>query len=208
MKPQVPPSQYFQSYDSAGRFQSYWTQIEYVLRLHCEPVLEIGIGNKTVTDYLRRRGVRVVTLDLDSQLGPDVTGSITGLPFPDKSFGTVMACQVLEHLPFEQFAGCLRELARVSRRFAVISLPHIGRAWQYQLHLPGLGPVRKLVELNWWRRPRQPTLRGEHCWELEVAGYRCQQIENAIRQTGWVILERRRLWEFLYHQFYLLEKPQ
>jgi hypothetical protein len=208
MKPQVQPEQYFQSYDSAGRFQSYWAQIEYVLKFHCEPVLEIGIGNETVTNYLRNRHVEIVTLDLDSRLGPDIAGSITALPFRDNSFGTAMACQVLEHLPFECFADCLRELARVSRRYAVISLPHAGKAWQYQFHVPGHGTVRKLLELNWWRRPQLPTTRGEHFWEIEIAGYSRHRIEAMISKSGWVIVERRRLWEFLYHQFYILEKPK
>ncbi len=206
MKPQVQKEHYFRSYDSKARFCSYWTQIEYVLRLQQPPVLEIGVGNRTVSDYLHKYNVPTVTLDLDPALRPDVAASITHLPFQDQSFGTVMACEVMEHLPFDQFPVCLRELARVSRRFAIISLPHVGKAWLYQLHLPGLGIVRRLFELSWWRRPKTPLGVGEHFWELEVQGYPRTRIEGAISASGWKIMERQRLWEFPAHQFFVLEK--
>jgi hypothetical protein len=207
MKPQVPPELFLRSYDSNRRFASYWTQIESVLKLQCPPLLEIGIGNQTVSDYLRKRHTAVITLDLDGHLHPDVTGSVSDLPFQDNSFGTVMACQVLEHLPFDYFAICLREMARVSRCYAVISLPHAGRVWQYQVHLPGYGPVRKLLELNWWRRPQLPVEQETHFWEIEILGYSRSRIEGVIEESGWLILERRRVWEFPYHQFYILGKP-
>lgn len=49
-------------------------------------------------------------------------GDITRLPFADNSFDLVLCLEVLEHLP-DPLAG-LRELLRVSRRYALVSVPH------------------------------------------------------------------------------------
>ncbi len=50
-------------------------------------------------------------------------GDATALPFPDKSFDTVIACEVLEHLPREQGEVLIRELRRVARLCFVVSTP-------------------------------------------------------------------------------------
>jgi len=53
-----------------------------------------------------------------------VPGSIVDLPFPDRSFDVVGCFEVLEHLPGELPRQALSELARVSRRAVVLSVPH------------------------------------------------------------------------------------
>lgn len=206
MNLQVKKEHYFNNYDSKQRFCSYWTQIEYVLRLNSPPLLEIGVGNRMVADYLAKNGVKALTLDLDIALSPSVVGSITQLPFKSGSFGTVMACEVLEHLPFSLFTDTLSELSRVSRRYAIVSVPNTGRVWQYQLHLPGIGIVQKTLDMSWWRRRDKPLGVAEHYWELEVKGFPRQRIEREIRKAGWSILEQKRVWEMPSHHFFVLEK--
>jgi len=44
------------------------------------------------------------------------------LPFPDDSFPLVMSLEVLEHLPDSRVG--LRELARVSSKYMLLSVPH------------------------------------------------------------------------------------
>ena len=50
-------------------------------------------------------------------------GDATALPFDDKSFDTVIACEVLEHLSAEQGATLVSELRRVARSCYVVSTP-------------------------------------------------------------------------------------
>ena len=92
-----------------------------------------------VTDWLRRAGVDVTTLDMDPGLGADVTASVTDIPLEAGSFDAVLCAQVLEHLPFEDAERALAELARVSRIGAVVSVPDAtpwaGKA--YPLFFPG-----------------------------------------------------------------------
>jgi len=60
--PQVKPNHYFvNSYDSKGRFISYWYQINEIIKLNPKKVLEIGIGNGFVSKYLKERKVNILS---------------------------------------------------------------------------------------------------------------------------------------------------
>ena len=50
-------------------------------------------------------------------------GDALQLPFDDKSFDTVIACEVLEHLQADQGVILLRELERVARLCFIVSTP-------------------------------------------------------------------------------------
>ena len=66
-------------------------------------------------------------LDIAARLNPEarfVLGSVVDLPFPDGSFDAVGCFEVLEHLPHDLPRQALTELARVTRRAIVLSVPH------------------------------------------------------------------------------------
>jgi ubiquinone/menaquinone biosynthesis C-methylase UbiE len=94
-------------------------------------VLEVGCGEGEIAGLLHDRWGDVTALDLpDAGLRRDWAG-ITGprflhadaerLPFPDGHFDVVVAVEVLEHLRNPQRG--LAEMARVSRRHLVLSVP-------------------------------------------------------------------------------------
>jgi SAM-dependent methyltransferase len=121
---QVPPDHYWsRAYNSKERICSFWHQVDEVLALGGGRVLEVGPGNGLVTEWLRRAGCEVVTLDHDPELAPDIVGSVPTLPLADREVDVVLAGQVLEHLPWDDALAALREIGRVCRTGAVISLP-------------------------------------------------------------------------------------
>ncbi len=111
---------------SRERFLHYRLQVLHVLALRPATVLEIGPGDHTVTDILRRRGVEVHTLDHDPKLGSDIVADIRG-PLPvEGRYDVVLASEVLEHLDYrwtntvlESLAGALAPGGSI-----VLSLPH------------------------------------------------------------------------------------
>src|SRR3989344_860983 len=122
---QVPPSHYFNlKYDSKERWVSYWYQIKEVKEQNPKTVLEIGVGNKVVSDYLKKIGLKVTTCDFDKNLKPDVVADVLDLPFKKESFDVVLCAEVLEHLPFGKFSKALKEIHRVTQTSAIITLPH------------------------------------------------------------------------------------
>src|SRR3989338_7253877 len=97
-EPQVLGEHYrTRSYLGKDRWISYWYQVGMVMDSRPKRALEIGPGNKTVTEALIKQGIEVVTADIAADLRPDVVASVTLLPFPPESFDCVLAAEVLEH---------------------------------------------------------------------------------------------------------------
>ncbi len=150
-------SHYFSiRYLNEGRFVDYHHTIRLVMRPDVREVLEVGPGNGLVTWILRHAGYGVHTLDCEASVKPDTVGDIRALPFPAGSFDAVICCQVLEHLRFEEFQPILRQFYKVSRKYLVLSLPHVVPVWSVIARLPIFGsfwgsvpiPFRKSIDLS------------------------------------------------------------
>lgn len=185
-KLQVDRDHYFHNYDSMERFISYFCQIDAIIKTNPESVLEIGIGNKTVANYLKERGINLTTCDFDKELNPDKVGDIRNLPFEDKSFDTVMACEVLEHIPFSDFEKSLKELRRVSKKNVIISLPYscmyfenifkiavpfFNKKFRFSMRMPYFFIKIKLNSKN-----------KEHYWEIGRKKYSKNKIQAVIKK--------------------------
>jgi SAM-dependent methyltransferase len=137
---QPEPDVYWtRAYNTKERTCSYWHQVDEVLSLGARSVLEVGPGPGIVTEWLRRSGVEVTTLDMEARLAPDLVGTVTDIPADDGSFDAVVCAQVLEHLPFADVQPALAEMARVSRVGTVVSVPD-ATPWAgkgYPLYFPG-----------------------------------------------------------------------
>lgn len=120
-------------YDDVLRFISYFYQISLIKELNPGSILEIGVGNKTVSNYLKQQGFNVITCDIDRTLKPDYSADIRELPFDDNSFDAILACEILEHLPWKDVDIALTELHRVTKDYVVISIPYSAAYFEFLL---------------------------------------------------------------------------
>lgn len=194
---------YFKEYDDRDRWISYWQQIESVLSLKPRKILEIGIGNKTVAHYLKDQGVEVTTLDINESLKPDIIASVEKMPLMDNSFDAVLAAEILEHLPFEKFEICLKEIKRVTKKYAVISLPHWGWTFYLILKIPLLKKIQFFAKIS---GILSHHFNGEHYWEMGKRGYPLSKIKKEITRSGFRILKDFITPDSPYHHFFVLEK--
>lgn len=83
-------------------------------------ILNIGGGQKR---YLNESGFLVTEIDKegDNDLNLNLD-TIDKLPFDNKSFDTILALDVLEHL--ENFHFIFEEILRISKKYVIISLPN------------------------------------------------------------------------------------
>jgi len=197
-------------YDDLERFISYYYQIDLTRRLKPASILEVGIGNRLVSDYFKRAGFNIKTCDIDESLSPDFAGDIRKLPFDDTSFDVIMACEVLEHIPFEDFRVALAELARVSRRFVVISLPYRHTSFQAAFKFPFARSLMKnksffdfciRIPLGFIGFENS----GQHYWEIDRRKYRIGKVKSILKENFEIKKEVRPVLDS-YHEFFVLEK--
>ena len=208
MKLQVRPDHYYDiDYDTKQRFCSYWHQIHEILLRKQNEVLEIGVGNRFVSNYLRERGINIVTLDIDKELKPDVVGSVLDIPFRDNSFQIVACYELLEHLPYEYVAKALSEISRVSKQYVILSLPDVNRVYRIYIYIPKIGEIKRLLPLPRIRKPIH-KFDGQHYWEIGKAGYSLKRVVGDMQKEGLQLEKTYRVFEHPYHRFFILRKSR
>lgn len=192
------------------RLNSYREQVQGVMAHSPKHVLVVGVGDGIVVDILRNAGIRVTTLDIQSALKPDIVSSITEVPCPDSTFDGTVCCQVLEHLPYDQFTPSLRQLYRVSRHFTILSLPDIRRFMSLRVQAQRLS-----LSVQWSPprlRPRTiPRAKLEahgHHWEIGYRDTPFAIVNRDIRASGWRMQSVHRVYDLPWHTFFTLTRTE
>ncbi len=190
LTPQVHASHYTRlGYLFPERWASYWHQIDAVRACTPERILEIGVGNNMVTYALRMIGLTVDTLDIDSTLYPTYVGSVICIPVQDEIYDVVLCAEVLEHLPWDQFSIALAEIKRVTKKTAIITLPHAGYVFSFLYKIPFV-TWRALgfkIPFFW----KTHIFNGQHYWETGKKGYARSRILRAVKDAGFVVKTQR-----------------
>jgi SAM-dependent methyltransferase len=120
---------YLENEDELRRFQVTAAMIS----PNAERLLDVGTGNGAFLSFLEERSVTVDLHGLErsksaiaaSRCGAKITeGSIDALPFDDRSYDTMTALEVIEHLPHAVYPKALAEMARVSASQVLLSVPY------------------------------------------------------------------------------------
>jgi len=207
MEKQVNKDSYnFSKYCTIDRWASYWHQIDEITKINPESVLEIGLGDGVLSDYLKNNTcIKYKSMDIAEDLQPDIVGSIDSMKnVENEAFDLVCAFEVIEHLPFEKFEVILDELKRVSRKWVLISLPHWGRHFSFEVRLPYFKKKRWQFKLNLF--PIEHKFNGQHYWEIGKSGYNLDKIKKTILDSGFKIESDYIAFESPYHHFFILEK--
>lgn len=97
-------------------------------------LLDVGCGPGVLLATLRRErpAIRAVGLERSQGLAEAgrrlfdveiVPGSVAHLPFEDRAFDAVVACEVIEHLPYGVYEPAIAEFQRVAGRRIIVSVP-------------------------------------------------------------------------------------
>lgn len=205
-KPQVTAEVYEKDAFHPIRIESITEQLRQICYSGYTNILEIGIGKGFLKHCFKLfPQISHTTLDIAEDLHPDYVGSVTNMPFEDSQFDVVVCGQVLEHLPFADFLPALKEIKRVARHKAIVSLPDKRRHF---------GVAVCLVRFGWFRFEWNPARRrhaqrefkfdGEHYWEIGCKGTLGKDVLRNIKQAGFKIEKQFRLWRHPWHCFFIL----
>ena len=90
-------------------------------------ILDLGCGDGFITNQLPLScfvmGVEISLVAVQRLTHPACLAPIAQLPLVDRAFDLVMANDVLEHIPHDEFSDALQELQRVASRYIIITVP-------------------------------------------------------------------------------------
>lgn len=197
--PQVPSSSYdFDRYMTIRRWSSLWHQVSLISSLRPQQVVEVGVGSGLLKVICNTMSISHLSVDLASDLNPDIHASILDLPLADQSCDVSCAFQVLEHIPYAEALLGFRELCRVSRKDILISLPNASSAYPCMISAPLLGSWRRLIQL-----PIGPVSRmiPSHRWEIGRAGCSVRRVVRDFSEVADLVRDYR-VFEIPYHHFF------
>lgn len=201
---QVEKSAYsFALYISKQRWNSIWHQIDEIIQMQPSNILEIGPGSGLLNMILKLNKFCVETVDIDPELNPDHVASVTKMPFVNNAFELVCAFQVLEHLPYEKALCAFEEMARVSEKKIIISLPDAKPIWSYSFYIPFLGS-RHFTLTRPFSRKKLHKFDGEHYWEVNKIGYELDKVLNDLSKFM-CLIQTYRVEENPTHRFFIFE---
>ncbi len=190
------------------RIESITEQLRLICYSGYTDVLEIGVGKGFLGHCLKEfPQISHTTLDIAEDLNPDYIGSVLHMPFEDNRFDIVVCCQVLEHLPFAELLPSLKEIRRVVRHKAIISLPDKRRHWGIAVCVARFGWFKFEWNPSRWHNARNRLkFNGEHYWEIGCKGTLGNDVVSSIKKAGFKIEKQYRLWNHPWHCFFILDK--
>jgi SAM-dependent methyltransferase len=109
--------------------EHYGAFVRFALKHGGQTILDLGCGYGAYSIAIMKEGRSCVGCDINIQYlktavssGLPVVAAEGTLPFPDKSFDTVLLFEVIEHVP--SIEALLKEAFRVARRNVLVTVPN------------------------------------------------------------------------------------
>jgi len=174
----------------------YWRQqklIENYLKPN-DTILEIGIGTSFTANYLKSKNYKVTTLDIDEEKKPDIVGNIVQHDWGLEKFSHVLAFEVFEHIPYEEFQKVLLNLHSATD-YIFTSLP-INKKTIFELNIkiPKLRKIHFKLSIN-----KNKITTKNHFWEVGYKKYNENYIENDFFDRGFQVVEKYKKNQFIYY---------
>jgi hypothetical protein len=140
-------------------------QVHDIHTLSPADIIEIGIGNGFTSTFLRVAGYDVTTADVNSKLRPDICAPLADIQAAvgERQFNLAVCCEVLEHMPWEQFESSIAVLRKLSPNL-YLTLPNYNKFFGFSGYFD-VPRVRQLINIGAYL-PIPRKISEEHFWEV------------------------------------------
>jgi SAM-dependent methyltransferase len=192
-----------ENYFSMHQLSSLIHQLNHIYKLKPSSVLEIGIGNGFVSSFLRKAGIDVFTVDINPNLSPDIVSPISELPskLVEKKFDLVVCCEVLEHMPFEDFEKSIKIFKLYSENL-FLTLPSYD-AWFGISGFLKLPKYLNLFQFGFKINKKKNLIESEHFWELGSCRETSRKNIKEILSSQYNYIEHGTFELNCYHEYYI-----
>lgn len=156
-------------YFSYNQLWSFVEQIHHIINLQPHRMIEIGIGNGFVSTFLKRAGFEVTTIDVNPKLKPDIVMPVQEIRdyFKNRNnFDLISCCEVLEHIPFNQFENIIKDFSEISSQL-FLTLPQYNRFYGFGAYISL--PLYPRWASVWLRIKKTKKLTAQHFWEINYS---------------------------------------
>lgn len=177
-------SDWIKRHENRRHWTYYWHQIDLVRSVlkQGDRILEIGVGTKFTSNYLKSKGFQVTTIDIDPEKEPDIVANIVDYEFREP-YDHVLAFEVFEHIPFTDFEKVLGKISRICKRYLLMSVPRNEKSWlRVDVELPG----RRSFGFGISTR-RGKIISQHHHWEVDLPPWTKRKLEKRFDEKGFSV---------------------
>lgn len=191
-------SEWIHQIESQEHWTLYWHQLKLMegLTLAGDKVLEIGVGSGFTANYLTSKGYQVTTLDIDEAKKPNIKANIVSYSFKEK-YDYVLAFEVFEHIPFEEFLKVLQKLKQCCQKYIFLSVPNNSKTI---IKLKGLLPFIGDFNIN-VSIPKKKITEPHHFWEVNHGEVSQLRFENELARAGLKKVRKTKVDNHLFYAF-------
>lgn len=191
-------SEWINQLESNRHWNYYWHQIRkiYSVVVPGDTILEIGVGTRFTSNYLKSKGFNVVTIDIDPVKKPDIVADITTHDF-NMEYEHVIGFEVFEHIPFEDFMDVVDKLHVFCRKYLIMSLPRNEKVWlDTHMEFPGGNEHRFRIATK-----RNRIISQHHYWEIDYQHYSNTFLKNALVRKGFYLEDVEKVNSLFFYLF-------
>ncbi|HNV97635.1 MAG TPA: methyltransferase domain-containing protein [bacterium] len=196
---------YNKKYDHYSRWVSYWHQIKNIFDLESKSIIEIGVGSGVFSEYLKKRGFNILTLDIDDSLEPDMVCDISSQHINSIYSDVVCAFQVLEHIDLKNIEVAFDNICKMSKRNIIISLPQNVFSFKFYFKIPLFKPLKLLLTIPKFKENTFFQKNG-HYWEIGNKKTSKKWLINNFKKRGFELIKDYTIFENPYHVFFIFKK--
>ena len=176
-------NEWIQSLENKYLWMLYYYQQKLLLNqinVH-ERIAEVGVGSKFTYNYLKSKGYKVESIDIDANKKPDKIINIVDCDISELKYDVILAFNIFEHIPYNEFILVINKLHNAGVKKIFLGLPYNKKiVFELYLHIGRFLNIHKAVLFK-----KNKITAKNHQWEIDYQEYSFDKITEDLVECGY-----------------------